>query len=112
MLDHFESKIGCKYYPLDNSYSLCLSGGLYTQIAGNKFQKPILTTLRTDRFLIKILNIFNNQWVDHYVVLVDTEDGKTHMVLWDEKGLDIEAIDKKWRDEIIVVDYPDLISRK
>lgn len=112
MIDCYESKVGHKYYPLDNSYSICLSGGLFAQIAGNKLQKPMLTTIRVDRFLINVRNSFNNEFVPRHVVIVDTEDGKTHMVLWDERGLDIEAIDKRWKHPMIMLDHMDLISKK
>lgn len=82
--------IGKKYIPQDNSYSKNLSNGNginFVCLAGipNKYQRPEITTIKSDPFDVLITEHSNHD--TYKFILVETVSKETYFVMFHERGV-------------------------
>jgi hypothetical protein len=89
-INHMESLIGKKYYPIDNSYSVCLTDGkMNYQLAGNHYNRPKQPEeceIVSEPFDMVVNNIIGG-FLTRQMILVKCERGFTHSVVFVEHAL-------------------------
>jgi hypothetical protein len=86
-----ESLIGKKYYPVDNSYEICLTDRKeYYSLAGNSLnpaKQPEECEIISEPFRTLIQSdIVKDSVFERHMILVKCPRGYTHATLFDEQG--------------------------
>ena len=90
-----ESLIGKTYFPVDNSYAVCLSDrseyGSNTSyyLAGTAWDEQIECTIISQPFpvLMPVPASKNTTRIVHFVIVQDSKHDKTHCIMFHERGL-------------------------
>lgn len=85
-----KSIIGKQYFPVDNSYAVCLNDGENHYLAGTFNEKPTLITIISEPFLMKPKG--RKLTGDLFFILVKTDNDNIHSVIFNEKGLELGSV--------------------